>query len=113
MGQDMLKFIVLNKQENYLAFGSIVELGGLYRSRFSDHLLNEHEKEYKVIEEELEKNNKLLIKNIPLVLDTLYLLINEMSDGDFIALYDDVTKDDVRVLCNKLEKIYSENLTTL
>lgn len=103
------EFVSLDEKENSIVFGSVIELGGLYRSRFSDHLLIEHEHEYEVIKNRLERSGELLITDIPLVLETLYLLINEMSDGDFIALYDNVTKDDVKVLYDKLEGIYKED----
>ena len=110
MKQSSRQLVHLNKDESYIASKSIIELGGLYRSRFSDHLREMHKEDYDRIKAEIDKSDCLQKSDILIVLETLYLLIHEMSDGDFLALYDDVTKDDVKALYGKLEKINENEL---
>jgi hypothetical protein len=109
MKKDLIdQLINLDNDESYIAGKSINELDGPYHSRFSAHLRNMHGKDYERIWNEIHKNNRLNINDVSLVLETLYLLIYEMSDGDFLALYDDVTKEDVKALYKKLEKIHNQ-----
>lgn len=104
--------VLLNKQERGWIFASIVELGGLYNSRFAKHLLKTHVVSYNKLEKEILEYSQLEIKDIPFILDTLDLLINEMSDWDFGAIYPGESKREVKALYDKLEIIYSQHQTT-
>lgn len=109
---------VLNKKEKYIIGVAILELGGPYHkaSRFYNHLLSLHQVEFDDISEKIDKEMGAPIEKIPLVLDALYLL-NETDDTDFEVISRNdmknssigtITREDVKGLCDKLEKIYSE-----
>jgi hypothetical protein len=63
---------------------------------------------YQKIEERFNKESdyKLLFNDIPLVLNALDLLYYE--NRDFEALYDGITKEDVKALHNKLKSLLTD-----
>jgi len=118
MDKQNLESEVLNKKEKYMISVAILELGGPYHkvSRFYNHLLSLHQAEFDDISEKIDKEMGVPIEKIPLVLDALYLL-NETGDTDFEVICRNdiknssigtITRVDVKGLCDKLEKIYSE-----
>jgi|SRR3989344_6508084 len=111
--------IRLNKKENYIISVAVSELGGPYHkvSRFYKHLTGPHQQEYDEIQRVIDQHMGVYSNQIPLVLDALYLM-NETDDTDFLVICRNdiknstigtITRDDVKFLCDKLEKIYNEH----
>lgn len=86
--------------EIYIIGKSLIDAWG-YPYRSSVKFLVDREK-YKKIEEGFgHAGNKLQIQDLVLVINALELVYYE--NGDFEALYDNISKEDVRVLYEKLK----------
>ncbi|PIT90564.1 MAG: hypothetical protein COU22_01440 [Candidatus Komeilibacteria bacterium CG10_big_fil_rev_8_21_14_0_10_41_13] len=107
MNKQILQSIKLNKQERYIIGKSLIDSWG-YPYKPKKIKFEFDFEEYKRIDEKLDQNNhELEINDLPVILNSLEMLYYE--NGDLEALYNNVTKNDVKILHDKLEKIYKEN----
>lgn len=116
MNNKNLNLEMFSEKESYIMSLAITELGGPYHkvTRFYDHLLDFHQDEFDEISKSIDQKTSILFKQIPLILDALYLM-NETDDTDFEvicrndvkgSIIGKISREDVSVLCDKLEKIY-------
>ena len=96
-----------SKDETYIIGKSLIDAWGYPYKPKKIRLLQDTD-EYKNVDELLTKNGyEIELKNLPIVLNALELLYFE--HGDFEALYDDVTREDVKLLFEKLKKLADSN----
>lgn len=106
MTKQNTQLIELNKQQKYILGKSLNDSWGYPYKQEKVKFLSDREK-YKEIGDKLDNNDYTLdIFDLPLVLNSLEMLYYE--NGDFEALYDNVTRDDVKSLLNKLTKAYKD-----
>jgi len=107
MTEQETQLINLNKQEKYIIGKSLNDSWGYPYKPEKIKFLFDREK-YKEVGDKLDKAGYAVdLDDLPLILNSLEMLYYE--NGDFVALYDDVTKDDVKVLFDKLEKFHKDH----
>lgn len=100
MNHQSTDYIELDKKECYIASVSIIEVGGPYHenSLLYEHLSKFHQNQYDAILNDLERESRVLLSNVPLVIETLNLSKN-VDDQDFSAIYrNDIKNSDIGVI---------------
>lgn len=103
------KKLILDKSELNIATLSIVELGGPFNSQFAKHLNNFHSSEYHRILDKLYKEKLIALEDLSLLIDVVYLFLEETLDSDFGSYYEDVQKKDVQIFLNDIRSVYEQN----
>ncbi len=102
------KKVVFEKSELNIATLSIVELGGPFHSQLAKHLNKFHTAEYKIILDKLYEEKLITVKDLPLLIDTVYLLLEETPESDFGSYYEDVKKKDVQKFLGDIQSVYEK-----
>lgn len=100
--------LVFEKPELNIATLSIVELGGPFHSQLAKHLNEFHASEYKVILGKLYEEKLIVLKDLPLLIDTVYLLLEETLESDFGTYYEDIEKKDVQKFLGNIRAVYEK-----
>ena len=92
-----------SKNEEYIIGKSLIDAWG-YPYRITTIKMLGNRDEYKIVDDRFTQSNYILeLVDIEIVINALELLY--FDNGDFDALYDGVTKDDVKTLYKKLKQI--------
>lgn len=105
---EVQKKLVFEKSELNIATLSIVELGGPFHSQLAKHLNEFHAPEYKTILSRLYEEKIIILKDLPLLIDTVHLLLEETPESDFGSYYEDVEKKDVQKFLSDVQSVYEK-----
>ncbi|PWB39086.1 MAG: hypothetical protein C3F02_00495 [Parcubacteria group bacterium] len=102
MTEQIQHFLILSKQEKYIIGKSLIDSWGYPYILKKVKFLFDREV-YKRVNERLQKMDYVLkFEDLSIIINSLDMLYYD--NGDFVALYDDITKDDVNALRDKLKK---------
>jgi hypothetical protein len=97
-----------SRNEFYFIFGSLTEASGYPYQPKKINFLYDREKYKSLCDSIWLSKESISIKNVPIIINALELLYYE--NGDFYALYDNVTLDDVKKVLDDLKQLYEEYL---